>query len=69
MATPDVTRYDPIVLRVDMNRWGYRSVTISTAPGRRVTVMLCRVGISRDEAVSEALVMIDSMPGVSEVRH
>lgn len=44
-------------------------MTISTAPGRQITVTLCRVGISRDEAVSEALVMIENMPGVSEVRH
>lgn len=69
MAASDVTTYSPIVLRVDMNHWGYRSVTISTAPGRQITVTLCRVGISRDEAVSEALVMIENMPAVSEVRH
>lgn len=59
--------YSPIILHVAMNRWGYRSVTVSTAPGRRVTVTVCRIGASEDEAIAEALTMIQSMPAVSEV--
>ena len=69
MTSADTTTYSPIVLRVEMTRWGYRSVTISVAPGRQVCVTICRVGISPDEAADAALTMIASMPGVSEVRH
>lgn len=64
-----MTTYDPIVLDVAMNRWGYQTVTISTAPGRRVAVMLCQVGITRDEAIAGALAVIGTRPDLSEVRH
>lgn len=60
--------YEPIVLRDGMNAQGYRFVTISTAPGRRITITVCREGATRQEAIGSALLMIQQMPGVSEVR-
>jgi hypothetical protein len=64
-----MTTYDPIVLRDGMNAQGYRFVTISVAPGRRITVTVCREGSTRDDAIASALLMIQSMPNVSKVRH
>jgi hypothetical protein len=60
--------YEPIVLRDGMNSQGYRFVTVSVAPGRQITVTVCREGSTREDAVSAALTMIQQSPEWSEVR-
>lgn len=62
-----MTTYDPIVLRVDMTDQGYRSVTVSVAPGRQITVTVCREGATDAEARQAALDTISLLPGVGEV--
>jgi len=54
-------RYEPVVLGVTMNQYGYRSVTISVSPGRRVSVMLCVEGITPDQAIQAALVTVGNI--------
>lgn len=60
--------YDPIVLSVTMTSQGYRFVTISTAPGRRVGIMVCKQGATIEEARQAALDTVALLPGVSEVK-
>lgn len=60
--------YDPIVLDVRMTSQGYRFVTISVAPGRRVGIMVCREGATIEQSVKAALDTVALLPGVSEVR-
>lgn len=43
--------YVPVMLSAEMNAQGYWVVTWSVAPGLRLPVTSCRVGISRSEAV------------------
>lgn len=50
-----VSRYDPIVLSAVMGKYGYWSVTLSAAPGVYITITCARVGISRSEAIGDAL--------------
>lgn len=60
--------YDPIVLSVTMTSQGYRFVTISTAPGRRVGIMVCKQGATIEESIKAALDTVVLLPGVSEVK-
>jgi len=47
--------YEPIVTEVRMSDYGYWVVTISCAPGRRVSIMVCTQGITPETAESHAL--------------
>ena len=60
--------YDPIVLSVTMTPQGYRFVTISTAPGRWVGIMVCKQGATIEESIKAALDTVALLPGVSEVK-
>lgn len=60
--------YDPIVLDVRMTDQGYRFVTVSVAPGRRVGIMVCQQGATIEEATQAALDTVELLLGVSEVR-
>jgi hypothetical protein len=46
--------YKPLAIDARMSDYGYWVVTISVAPGLRMDVMICRVGISRDAAIALA---------------
>lgn len=60
--------YDPIVLSVTMTSQGYRFVTISAAPGRRIGIMVCKQGATIEESIKAALDTVALLPGVSEVK-
>lgn len=47
--------YDPIALSARMSDYGYWVVTVSVAPGLRMSVMICRIGITQQEAIESAL--------------
>lgn len=47
--------YRPIVIDVTQSQYGYWLVTISVAPGRRLTVMMAALGISPEDAARSAL--------------
>ncbi|HWV46665.1 MAG TPA: hypothetical protein VN039_11705 [Nitrospira sp.] len=51
-----------------MTPQGYRFVTISTAPGRRVGIMVCKQGATIEESIKAALDTVALLPGVSEVK-
>lgn len=53
--------YKPIVMSVEMSRYGYWIVTLSVAPGLRMQVMLCQVGITPDRAAADALATLSGM--------
>jgi len=63
-----VATYDPIILDVTMTSQGYRFVTVSVAPGRRIGIMVCKQGATIDEAKQAALDTVRLLPGVSEVK-
>jgi hypothetical protein len=50
--------YAPIIADVRMSDYGYWVVTISVSPTQRMSVMVCSVGITRDEASTDALVSL-----------
>lgn len=43
--------YSPIVLDVEMSKYGYWVVTVSVAPGKRVSTMVAKTGVTREEAI------------------
>lgn len=47
-----ISRYVPIVLSCEMNRYGYWVVTWSAEPGVRFSWTSARVGIARSEAIA-----------------
>jgi hypothetical protein len=55
--------YKPVIIDVRMSDYGYWLVKISTAPGRRMSVMIARVGITPDEAARLALATPVTTPG------
>lgn len=57
-----VSRYNPIVLSVEMNQYGYWVVVWSAEPGYRLAVTCARVGISRSEAVFDASTILGLPP-------
>jgi hypothetical protein len=50
-----LAKYDPIPIDVRMSDYGYWVVTLSLAPGLRLSVMICSVGISPERATELAL--------------
>jgi len=46
-------KYSPVLLSAEMNDQGYWVVTWSVAPGLRLPITACRVGISRSDAVGD----------------
>lgn len=50
--------YKPIVVDIRMSDYGYWVVTISADPTHRVSVMICSVGITREQAGNDALLTI-----------
>jgi hypothetical protein len=57
-----VSRYKPIVLSAEMNKYGLWVVTWSAAPGFRLSVTCARLGISRSEAVFESSTVLAMTP-------
>jgi hypothetical protein len=57
-----VSRYKPIVLSCEMNKYGLWVVVWSAAPGYRLAVTCARVGISRSEAVFESSTVLAMAP-------
>jgi hypothetical protein len=49
------TQYQPLIADVRMSDHGYWVVTISVTPWQRMSVMICQVGISPQEAETYAL--------------
>lgn len=47
--------YKPIVLSTVMSQYGYWLVTYSVAPGLRVAVMICTIGITQQQAEDDGL--------------
>lgn len=47
--------YQPIVVDVSYNQWGYQVVTISPWPGARISITLSISGLTREEAEVRAL--------------
>lgn len=52
--------YRPIVLGAEINAYGLWVVTLSVAPGLRLPVTCCRLGVSRSEAIAAALAALGS---------
>ena len=57
------TKYDPIVLSVAMNQYGYWVVIVSTRPGGWVASTIAQVGVTPAEAVAAALVTVGHIVG------
>jgi len=57
--------YQPIIVDTRMSDYGYWVVTISAAPWRRMSIMICSAGITRDQAEHDALL---SYTGISARR-
>lgn len=60
------SKYEPILVSVEMNQYGYWTVTWSPEPALRFPVTVCQTGISREEAVSLARAVLDHTPGKGE---
>ena len=54
--------YEPITLDVRMSDYGYWVVTYSLAPGLRLAVMVCRLGLTQQEAAAFALPTLSAYP-------
>jgi hypothetical protein len=50
--------YANIPVSVTMSQYGYWTVTIAVAPGRYLSVMIVRQGISPAQAISDALLCV-----------
>lgn len=55
--------YTPVNPVAYMSKYGYWIVSWSVAPGKTMSVMLCRVGITREEAISDSMVSLKSVTG------
>lgn len=53
--------YSPVIVETRMSDYGYWVVTISTAPWRRLSVMICSVGITREQAATDALAALSGV--------
>lgn len=62
------SRYEPIPLDVRQSRYGYWIATISVAPGLNLSVMVCKLGISPDEAMLSGLASLLGMTGEVPLR-
>ena len=54
--------YRPIIIDVRMSDYGYWVVTISVAPGKRLSTMIALVGITPEQAGEAALSVLGSLP-------
>jgi hypothetical protein len=54
--------YSPIISSIEMSKYGYWKVTVSTAPWLRVAVLICKVGITQQEACESALLAAAAIP-------
>lgn len=52
------TRYEPVVISVEWTEDLYRSVTVSVAPGRRLTCIVGPRGATEAEATQAALDLV-----------
>jgi hypothetical protein len=57
-----MTGYEPILIDTRMSDYGYWIVTFSIAPGKRLSIMIAIVGITRENAAQEALATLSSLP-------
>jgi hypothetical protein len=57
--------YEPIPLDVYMSDQGYWVVVISVEPGLHLTIMMCKVGITREQARDLAVVVTPSYPATT----
>lgn len=55
MATKE---YDPVPLKARMGAHGYWLVDVSVSPWQRMTIMVCKVGITPDKAIADALTTV-----------
>jgi hypothetical protein len=55
-------QYEPIIADTRMSDYGYWVVTISVKPWQRLSVMICSVGITREQAGTDALATISGIP-------
>ncbi len=58
-------RYEPIVLDVYMSDYGYWVAVISVEPGLHLSVMLCKVGITQQEARDLASLVVPRYPATT----
>jgi hypothetical protein len=54
--------YAPIALDVTMSQYGYWVVTYSIKPGLRMSVMICKIGITQQEATALGLASVAATP-------
>lgn len=55
-------KYDPLVIDVTQSKYGYWIVTYSVAPGLRMSVMCCKLGVTQQEAVQLVLPSVAATP-------
>ena len=53
----------PFAVETRMSDYGYWVVTVSTSPGRRISVMICQVGITPTQAQALALTGVTHVLG------
>lgn len=41
---------EPLIISAEMSQYGYWVVTVSVEPGLRLSIMICRVGITQQQA-------------------
>lgn len=57
------SKYEPIPLDVTQSKYGYWVVTISVAPGLRMQVMTCKLGVTPEEATTSGLASLLGLAG------
>lgn len=55
--------YEALVSKVEMSQYGYWVVTWSVEPGKQMAVMVCKVGITREQAIEAAAGTLTSQTG------
>lgn len=56
--------YAPLTLGARMSDYGYWVVTVSVAPGLRLEVMICKVGITQQQALDAVNPVVPRYPAV-----
>jgi hypothetical protein len=55
--------YRPIILGCRMSDYGYWICDVSVAPGKVISVMICKTGITAEDVPALALGTLGSLPG------
>lgn len=54
-------RYEPIVMSVSMNEYGYRVVTLNLWPGATLSVTLTEQALDADQAKQAAIGLVENI--------